>query len=269
MAKQPLIPSLGKKIRLADYDPSYTGNYDSEDQVQEQLSKDVEKLTDLQETLYAEGKQSLLVVLQAIDAGGKDGTIGHVFRGLNPQGVLVTSFKQPTAEEAGHDFLWRVHKAVPAHGYIGVFNRSHYEDVLIVRVHDLVPKKVWKTRYDTINQFEEMLSNSGTKILKFFLYISKEEQKRRFEARLQDPKKHWKFAPGDLKERELWDEYIEAFEDMLTKCNTDYAPWHIVPANKKWYRNLVITRAIVNALEEMKPTFPPEEPGLDQIVIPD
>jgi PPK2 family polyphosphate:nucleotide phosphotransferase len=267
--KQPLIPPFDKKVHLDDYDPGFTDDFDDEDEAKKQLEDDLNRLRDLQEALYAENKQSLLVVLQAIDAGGKDGTISHVFRGLNPQGVDVTSFKTPNSEDLAHDFLWRVHKRTPAKGYIGVFNRSHYEEVLIVRVHDLVPKKVWKKRYDQINDFEKMLTENGTKILKFFLYISKDEQKKRFQSRLDEPEKQWKFALADLDERALWDDYIEAFEDMLTKCNTEYAPWHIIPANKKWYRNLVITRAIIDALEEMNPKYPKAAENLEKVVIPD
>lgn len=269
MAKQPLIPPADKKVKLKDYDPGYTGGFKSEEETLPDLEKDLEKLEKLQERLYAESKRSVLIVLQAIDTGGKDGTIKHVFRGLNPQGVHITPFKAPTPFELAHDFLWRVHQRTPAKGTIGVFNRSHYEDVLVVRVHDLVPKEVWKERYDHINRFEELLTESGTTILKFFLYISKEEQKQRFENRLNNPEKVWKFAIGDVKEREHWDEYIKAYEDMLTKCNTDYAPWHIVPANKKWYRNYVVTRTIVDALEKLDPKYPAAEPGLDKVVIPD
>jgi PPK2 family polyphosphate:nucleotide phosphotransferase len=183
--------------------------------------------------------------------------------------VQITAFKAPTANELAHDFLWRIHQHTPAKGNIGVFNRSHYEDVLVVRVHNLAPKEVWKERYDHINRFEELLAESGTTILKFFLYISKEEQKKRFESRIKNPEKNWKFAMADLKEREYWDDYTKAFEDMLTKCNTPHAPWHIVPANKKWYRNYIVTRTIVDALEKLDPKYPPAEPGLDKVVIPD
>src|SRR5579871_545723 len=238
MTKQPLIPEIGKKVRLKDFDPDYTGHYKAEQDAQDRLDEDLDRLYKLQNVLYAEAKRSVLIVLQGIDTGGKDGTIKHVFRGLNPQGVKIYSFKQPTDAELKHDFLWRVHKQTPPNGFIGVFNRSHYEDVLIVRVHELVPVKVWKQHYDQINDFERMLTENGMTILKFFLYISRDEQKRRLEARLEKPHKQWKFAMGDLKERELWDEYTDAYEDMLTKCNTDYAPWHIIPANQKWYRNV-------------------------------
>ena len=267
--KQPLIPPFDKKVHLEDYDPDYTNDFDKESETKKQLEDDLARLRDLQEALYAESKQSLLVVLQAIDAGGKDGTISHVFRGLNPQGVHIASFKTPNTEEQAHDYLWRIHKQVPAKGYIGVFNRSHYEEVLIVRVHDLVPKQVWKKRYAQINDFERMLTENGTTILKFFLYISKEEQKKRFQSRLDEPEKQWKFALGDLEERALWDDYIAAFEDMLTKCNTEYAPWRIIPSNKKWYRNLVVTRAIIDALEGMNPKYPKAAENLEKVVIPD
>lgn len=268
MAEQPLRPQPGSKVRLKNYDPAYRGSYDKESARTEE-DKLEKRLAVLQEQLYAEGKQALLIVLQAMDAGGKDSTIKHVFDSVNPQGVKITSFKVPTAEELAHDFLWRIHRQVPPKGYIGIFNRSHYEDVLVVRVNNLVPRTVWEERYDHINQFERLLADSGTRILKFFLHISKEEQKERFQARLDDPEKHWKFSRGDLLVREEWDDYMRAYEDALTRCNTDAAPWHIVPANRKWYRNLVITKAIVETLEAMNPQFPPAEPDLDQVVIPD
>lgn len=269
MAKQPLIPPFDEKVSLKDYDPGYTGNYTDESEVAEALQKDLERLADLQDRLYAEHKQSVLIALQATDTAGKDGTIKHVFRGLNPQGVHITPFKAPTPVELDHDFLWRVHDRVPAKGTIGVFNRSHYEDVLVVRVHELVPKKVWKHRFDQINEFEEMLAEQGTAILKFFLYISKDEQKRRLEDRLSNPDKQWKFAMGDLAERERWDDYIEAYEDVLSKCHKKHAPWHIVPANKKWYRNLVITRALVEALEKLDPQYPKPAEDFSKVVVPD
>ncbi len=269
MKAQPLIPPFEKKVHLADYDPAYSGKYASEQEVSDTLAKDVLRLRALQERLYAEGKRALLVILQAIDAGGKDGTIKHVFEGVNPQGVQVTSFKQPSLDDMAHDFLWRVHQHVPAKGNIGVFNRSQYEDVLIVRVHGLAPKATWKAHYDQINQFEALLAATGTTVLKFFLYISKDEQKRRFEDRLKDPAKQWKFSMADLSERKLWDDYIDAFEDMLTRCNTEVAPWHIVPGNHKWYRNLVITQTIVNTLDAMKLTYPTPLENIDQITIPD
>jgi PPK2 family polyphosphate:nucleotide phosphotransferase len=269
MAKQPLIPPIGEKVHLKDYDPAYTGHYTGESHVDEKLIEDMERLSDLQELLYASKKYALLVVLQGIDTGGKDGTIRHVFKSVNPQGVQVTSFKQPTPLELSHDFLWRAHNAIPPKGFIGVFNRSYYEDVLVVRVHDLVKEKVWKARYDQINAFEEMLTQNGILLLKFFLYISKDEQKRRLQARLNDKDKQWKFSTADLKERAYWDAYVDAYEDMLTKCNSEAAPWHIVPGNAKWYRNLIISDSIVQTLEGLKLKPPKRESDLSDVQIPD
>jgi PPK2 family polyphosphate:nucleotide phosphotransferase len=268
MGEQVLRPEPGSRVRLADFDPDYRGDYRKATAQTEESALE-ERLAALQERLYAERKQALLVVLQAMDAGGKDGTIKKVFNSINPQGVRVTSFKVPTALELSHDFLWRIHQQVPPKGYIGIFNRSHYEDVLIVRVNELVPEQVWRGRYDHINHFEKLLADSGTRILKFFLHISKDEQKKRLQERLDNPDKHWKFSIGDLPVRERWDDYMAAYGDALTLCNTDYAPWYIIPANRKWYRNLVITRIIVETLEDMNPQFPPEEPGLENVVIPD
>ena len=206
-------------------------------------------------------------MLQAIDAGGKDGTIRRVFGGVNPQGCEVTSFKAPSEEELAHDFLWRVHKATPRRGKIGIFNRSHYEDVLIVRVHDLVPKAVWSKRYAIINSFEENLVASGTTVVKFFLHISKEEQAERFRKRLEDPEKHWKFRKADLDEREHWDDYQEAFEDALTKTSTKHAPWYVIPSDRKWYRDWVVLSILVETLRDMDPQFPPPEEDLAGIVV--
>ncbi len=217
------------------------------------------ELQGLQERLYADGGQSLLVVLQAIDAGGKDGTIKHVFRGLNPAGCRVVSFKVPSEEERSHDFLWRAHDKVPAKGEVVVFNRSHYEDVLVVRVHDLVPEDVWRPRFDFINDFEANLAAAGTRIVKLYLHISKEEQAERFQARLDDPSKQWKFRKGDLDERARWDDYIAAFEEAITRTSTDCAPWYVVPADRKWYRNWAVSRILVETLEDMDPQYPPAE----------
>jgi len=225
------------------------------------------RLAGLQNRLYAQGTQNLLVVLQAMDAGGKDGTIRRVFRGVNPQGVRVTSFKAPTPEELDHDFLWRIHKAVPGNGMVGVFNRSHYEEVLVVRVHKLVPEKVWRGRYDQINDFEKLLTDTGTRILKFYLHISKDEQKERFQDRLKDREKNWKFAREDLDKRKFWKDYMKAFEELLEKCSPKHAPWYIIPADQKWYRNLAILRVLVATLEDMNPTYPPAEEGLESIVV--
>src|ERR1035441_5397889 len=217
-----LVVAPGAKVRLANFDPGDTCGF-GKDSGLGQLAKNLNELSALQYRLYAEARRSLLVVLQGIDAGGKDGTIKHVMSGLNPQGVDVTSFKVPEGEEKRHDYLWRIHQAVPEWGKIGIFNRSHYEDVLVVRVHDLVPKKVWSRRYDEINDFERMLSDSGVTIVKFLLYISKDEQAKRFRERIEDKQKNWKFSPADLKEREYWDRYIDAFEDMLHKCTKKHA----------------------------------------------
>ena len=269
MSKQPLIPPTDEKIHLADYDPGYTGKFSGEGEVERERGKDLDKLRDMQEVFYAEQKHSLLVVIQAMDTGGKDGLIEHVFLGLNPQGVHVASFKRPTDEELAHDYLWRVHPHTPRKGQISVFNRSHYEDVLVVRVHELVPKKVWKKRYDQINAFEELLYDNGTTILKFFLHISKDEQKRRLESRRDDPKKQWKFALGDLEERKHWDSYMEAYEDILNKTNTEHAPWHVVPANKKWYRDYVVTKTILDTMDAMDCEYPKPVENIAGVIIPD
>lgn len=217
------------------------------------------ELASLQERLYAEGRRSLLVVLQAIDAGGKDGTIKHAFRALNPASCRVVSFKVPSEEERSHDFLWRVHTKAPAAGEVVVFNRSHYEDVLVVRVHDLVPETVWRPRYDLINDFEANLAAAGTRIVKLYLHISKEEQAERFQARLDDPSKRWKFRTGDLEERALWDDYMAAFEEAISRTSTAAAPWFVVPADRKWYRNWAVTRILVETLQAMDPQYPPAE----------
>jgi PPK2 family polyphosphate:nucleotide phosphotransferase len=221
-----------------------------------QLKKNLDRLSVLQYLLYAESRRSLLVVLQGIDAGGKDGTIRHVMSGLNPQGVKVTAFKVPEGEEKRHDYLWRVHQAIPEFGQIGIFNRSHYEDVLVVRVHSLVPKAVWSKRYKQINEFEHMLTENNVRMIKFLLYIDKDEQARRFRERIEDKTKNWKFSPADLKEREYWDQYMDAYQDMLHKCSTHCAPWYVIPANKKWFRNLAVSQILCAELEAMKLRFP-------------
>ena len=259
----------GKPFSLADVDPNESEHYRKKKDVEEQLGAQRERISGLQERLYAENKQGLLIVLQAMDTGGKDGTIKHVFRGVNPQGCRVSSFKAPNPEEANHDFLWRYHKSVPARGRIGIFNRSHYEDVLIVRVKNLVPENVWRPRYGLINDFEKGLASSNITVLKFFLHISKDEQKRRLQSRLDNPQKRWKFSSADLKERTLWNDYQRAFEDAIAECSTEHAPWYVVPANKKWYRNLVIARVIADTLEAMDPRYPAAEAGLENVTIPD
>ena len=254
LAHQLIVPA-GSHIKLADVDPADTHGV-AKSGAESHLDKNCSRLSVLQYLLYAEARRSLLVVLQGIDAGGKDGTIRHVMSGLNPQGVDVTPFKVPEGEEKRHDYLWRIHKAVPEYGKIGIFNRSHYEDVLVVRVHGLVPKAVWEKRYDQINAFEEMLSQNGVRIIKFLLLISKDEQAKRFRERLEDKSKNWKFSLADVKEREYWDDYMEAYQDMLRKCSTKTAPWYVIPANKKWFRNLAVSEIMVHALESMNLKFP-------------
>ncbi len=260
----------GTKVKLSDWDPEDTGDeFHSKKEAEKELERLRAKMRDLQEVMFAEDKHRLLIVLQAMDTGGKDGVIEHVMHGINPQGCQVTSFKVPTAEELAHDYLWRIHQAVPGRRYIGIFNRSHYEDVLVVRVHNLAPEKVWKQRYKQINQFEKLLSDTGTTILKFYLHISKDEQKRRLESRRDTPDKQWKFSFGDLKERQYWGAYMAAYEDALTRCSTPWAPRHIVPANKKWYRNLVIARTIVETLKSFDMKYPAPEEGVETAVVPD
>jgi len=258
----------GKRVNLKEWDPGDTSALDgSEEEAEDRLVKLNRQLEDLQELLYAEGKRRLLVVLQAMDTGGKDATIRHVFEGVNPLGVKVASFKVPTQEELGHDFLWRVHKQTPGRGDITIFNRSHYEDVLVVRVHKLVSPDVWRGRYARIGDFERMLAEEGTTILKFFLHISKEEQKKRLQARLDERDKRWKFNVGDLKERKLWSAYMEAYEDAIGKTSTQWAPWYIVPANHKWYRNLVVATIMVETLKSLKMRYPEPKDNLDRVVI--
>lgn len=259
----------GQPISLKTLDPNTCENYKKKKHIEEELEQQRQRLKNLQERLYAEHKRSLLIVLQAMDTGGKDGTIKHVFGGLNPQGCQVWSFKKPSDEELNHDFLWRYHQRTPQRGMISIFNRSHYEDVLVVRVKQLVPESVWRERYHLINEFEHMLTLNNIAVIKFFLHISKDEQKRRLESRLQDPDKHWKFSSNDLKERVFWDDYQAAFEDMINNCSTAHAPWYAVPANNKWYRNLVVARTIADTLEAMNPHYPTAESGLENIVIPD
>lgn len=258
-----------KPIRLKDLPTGDTGPYKKKTHATKDLKKDLERLVELQELLYAEKKRSLLVVFQAMDTGGKDGAIKHVMGPINPQGCRVTSFKVPTPEELAHDFLWRAHKAVPAKGMIGIFNRSHYEDVLVVRVHKLVPHRVWKERYHQINEFERLLADTGTVILKFFLHISRKEQKERLQARLDEPAKHWKFSVGDLKERQRWDDYMKVYEDAVNRCSRKWAPWIVVPSDHKWYRNLVVARTVADTLEGLGMKYPEPEDDLTGIVIPD
>lgn len=258
----------GTKVALKHWDSGDTSGFDGEkDEANQRLDDLTDELEILQELLYAEHKQKVLIVLQGTDTSGKDGTIRHVFEGVNPQGVRVANFKVPTPEELDHDYLWRVHKQVPGKGEIVIFNRSHYEDVLVVRVHNLVAPEVWSKRYNQINEFEQMLSETGTTILKFFLYISKDEQKERLQARLDEPSKNWKFNKGDLGERALWGEYEKAYEDVLSKTSTQWAPWYIVPADHKWYRNYVVASVLVEKLKKLDMHYPAPEEGLEQIQI--
>lgn len=255
------------RVRLNDYDPDDTGDFTQSDEGKAAAKKEVERrvarLGRLQERLYANGSRALLIVLQGMDTSGKDGTIKHVMSGVNPQGCKVVSFKAPSKDELARDFLWRVHREVPPKGFIGIFNRSHYEDVLITRVHKWVSDRVVKRRFDQIREFEEMLVENGTAIVKCFLHISKKEQKKRLEERIQDPEKRWKWSSGDLEERELWGKYMRAFEDVISATSTDCAPWFIVPANRKWFRNLVVADRVLHALDEMKLKLPPPPPGVD------
>ncbi len=262
-----LIVKPGTKAGLDQRDPGGTPEVKDKEASGELLEKSTARLAELQYLLYAESRHALLIVFQALDAGGKDGTIRHVMSGLNPQGCRVTSFKVPSAEEASHDFLWRVHKALPQRGEIGIFNRSHYEDVLVVRVHDLVPKETWSKRFDQINAFEKLLTENSYTILKFFLHISKEEQKKRFEERLNDPTKNWKLSEADFAERKYWDDYQSAYEDALSKCSTLWAPWYVVPADHKWFRNVAVSHIIVEALEELDMKFPAPSIDLSRIHI--
>ena len=253
---QPLTVPPGHDIRLADFDPGYREGLDREAAVVE-TQQHCEKLDELAYRLFAEAKRAVVVVLQGIDTSGKDGTIRMIASGVSPQCLDVQSFKPPSALELSHDFLWRVHTAVPAHGRIGIFNRSHYEDVVVVRVRKLVPKDVWKERYAQINAFEKLLCAGTLTFVKCFLHISREEQRQRLEDRLRDPKKQWKLGPADLDDRRLWDDYQKAYDDALTQCNTEHAPWNVVPADKKWYRNLVVARLVRATLERLDPQFPP------------
>lgn len=258
----------GRAVDLRQFDPAdSTGFAEDKDEGEKATKRLNRRLEELQELLYAEGKHKVLIMLQAMDTGGKDGVIRHVFDGTNPQGVRVASFKRPTPEELAHDYLWRVHRHTPASGHITIFNRSHYEDVLVVRVHGLVPAERWAARYDHINAFEKLLADEGTLILKFFLNISREEQRRRLQARLDEPTKRWKFAKGDLAERARWDDYTAAYEAVLSSTSTPWAPWYVIPADRKWYRNLVISQILVESLEGLNMAYPQPEEELDGVVI--
>jgi PPK2 family polyphosphate:nucleotide phosphotransferase len=255
--RERFIVEPGRKVRLEKIDPSYTGKHESHDKALLQIRKHLERMDKLQYLLYADGDQSLLVVLQALDAAGKDGVIRHLFSGINPQGTLVFGFKQPSKVESDHDFLWRIHACAPAKGQIVIFNRSHYEDVLVVRVHDLVPRSVWSKRYDLINDFEKVLVQNRTRVLKFYLHISPEEQLARFAQRLDDPSRHWKISESDYSERELWPKYVSAYEDAMEQTSTKHAPWFVIPANHKWFRDLAISQIIADTMDEMGLKLPP------------
>jgi PPK2 family polyphosphate:nucleotide phosphotransferase len=257
----------GAKLDLDKVDPDDTGAYRKNEEgkakAKAATAEFIERLKRLQERLYANATRALLIVLQGMDTSGKDSTIKNVMSGVNPQGCRVATFKTPTPQELAHDFLWRVHREAPAKGYIGIFNRSHYEEVLITRVHRLISAKQVKQRFDHIKKFEELLHDSGTAVLKFFLHISKDEQRKRLEERIRDPEKRWKFNVGDLEERKFWDEYMAAFEDVISATSTDHAPWYVVPANRKWYRDLVVADSVARALEDMKLNYPPTPEGVD------
>ena len=251
----------GAKVKLKDIDPGFKDSHENHRDAADEIERYQTRLRELQELLYADRRRSVLLCLQALDTGGKDGTINHILGSMNPQGCKVVGFKQPSAEESAHDFLWRIHRAAPARGEVAIFNRSHYEDVLIARVHNLVPKEIWSCRYDRINAFENGLVEDGTQILKFYLHISKDEQLKRFKDRLDDPAKQWKISEADYKERTYWDDYTAAYEDALSHCSTEHAPWFIIPADHKWFRNLAVARIVVEHLEGLKMTFP--KPSVD------
>jgi PPK2 family polyphosphate:nucleotide phosphotransferase len=253
------------KVHLARIDPSYTGGHESHEKARPEIQKHLERMDRLQYLLYADGNQSLLVVLQALDAAGKDGVVRHLFAGMNPQGTSAFSFKQPSKAEIAHDFLWRAHRRVPAKGEIVIFNRSYYEDVLVVRVHKMVPRSIWSKRYDLISAFEAMLAHNGTRVIKFFLHISPEEQLARFKQRLDDPSRHWKISEADYTERDLWPAYIESYEDAMAQTSTRQAPWFVIPANHKWFRDLAVSQIISETMEDMGLQLPPTHVDLAEI----
>ena len=252
-----LIVRPGRKIDIRKIDAAENYGWNDKESMVGRLAENAKRLQELQYRIYAENRQSLLIVLQAMDAGGKDGTINHVLWSMNPQGCRSQSFKVPPNLESAHDFLWRIHKAVPANGEVVIFNRSHYESVLVEKVHKLAPKKILEKRYDLINSFEKMLAANRTTIVKFFLHISKEEQLKRFGERLDDKSKHWKISESDYKEREYWDDYMKAFNAAINRCSTKYAPWFVIPANDKTFRNLAVSEILVGTMEKMKPELPP------------
>ncbi|WP_395665848.1 polyphosphate kinase 2 family protein [Methylocella sp.] len=259
--RKKLIAEPNARIKLKDFDPAWHGGHENKKDAAREMARHLERITTVQRLLYGEKRHAVLIVLQGIDAAGKDGVCWHVMQAMNPQGVSVIGFKQPTTTEKEHDFLWRVHPHVPGFGRIAVFNRSHYEDVLVVRVHDLAPKAVWSKRYDQINDFERLLVDNGVVILKFFLWISPEEQLKRFAERLDDPMRQWKISDSDYAERAKWDEYVDAYEAMLEKCSTSHAPWYVIPSNHKWFRNLAVSQILAETLENLHMKLP--EPTVD------
>ncbi len=263
--REEFIVNLGAKLHLDRIDPAYKGRHESHEKAAPDIAASLERMDRLQYLLYADASQSLLVVLQALDAAGKDGVIRHLFTGMNPQGTRVVGFKQPSAEESAHDFLWRVHQHAPARGEVVIYNRSHYEDVLVVRVHELVPRETWSRRYELINDFERILVANGTHILKFFLHISPSEQLNRFKQRLDDPQRQWKISESDYAERQLWPKYIEAYEEAIERTSTSAAPWFVIPADHKWFRNLAIAQIISDAMEDMGLKIPPPRVDLAKI----
>jgi PPK2 family polyphosphate:nucleotide phosphotransferase len=261
------VADFGKGFKLRDRDPGEKKVFADRAKAEAEMATDIARIDELQDVLWAQGKHAVMAVFQAMDAGGKDGTIRRVFGPVDPLGVMATSFKKPSDRELSQDYLWRVHQAVPPRGMIGLFNRSHYEDVLVVRVHGLAPPEKIEQRYDQINAFEKHLSENGVIILKFFLNISKEEQKERLQDRINDPTKRWKFNPADLNERKLWKQYQQAYELALTRCSTPWAPWYVIPADRNWYRNALVARIVRTTLEELNPKYPPAPKGIEKLVV--
>lgn len=264
---QTLTVPPGAQVNLKNFDPRHVFGDSTKQTAAEEIAELTAASRDLAYRLYAENRRAVLLVLQGMDTAGKDGTIRTVMTGINPQSCQIVPFKQPSSKELDHDFLWRIHKAVPRRGNIGIFNRSHYEDVLVVRVHNIVPKSEWETRYDRINEFEKLLVEGRVTLIKCFLHVSKEEQRERLQARLDRPDKRWKFSKGDLAERKLWDDYMQAYEAALTRCNTEHAAWHIIPSDRKWNRNLTVSRILHDTLKTLDPQFPESEEGLDEITV--
>lgn len=264
MIDTPYLVKPGGKFKFSRIDPDDTGRFKDKEHALPDIQENLRELADLQEVLYAQSKYAILIVLQAMDAGGKDGAIEHVFSGVNPQGCSVTSFKVPSHVELAHDYLWRYHAAIPRKGTIGIFNRSHYEAVLVERVKGIAPKKVWSKRFGHINDFERMLADENVVIIKFYLHISKDEQKKRLLSRIHDKHKNWKFEPGDLDTRKQWDDYMEAFEDALAECSTEHAPWYAIPSNNKWFRNWAISDIIVRTLKRLKMEYPQPVEGIEK-----